>query len=63
MVVRIVVATEGTQGTLILYGTNLPMSAVRILHVVPYYEHAWAYGGSLAPRRHSRAGWPAADTT
>ncbi|MGB2717612.1 MAG: glycosyltransferase [Vicinamibacterales bacterium] len=21
------------------------MSALRILHVVPYYEHAWAYGG------------------
>jgi glycosyltransferase involved in cell wall biosynthesis len=30
---------------LILYGTNSPMSALRILHVVPYYEHAWAYGG------------------
>jgi glycosyltransferase involved in cell wall biosynthesis len=22
-----------------------PVSALRILHVVPYYEHAWAYGG------------------
>ena len=21
------------------------MSPLRILHVVPYYEHAWAYGG------------------
>jgi glycosyltransferase involved in cell wall biosynthesis len=45
MVVRIVVATECTHGTLILYGTNSPMSALRLLHVVPYYEHAWAYGG------------------
>jgi glycosyltransferase involved in cell wall biosynthesis len=31
-------------GTLILYGTT-PMSSLRILHVVPYFEGAWAYGG------------------
>jgi glycosyltransferase involved in cell wall biosynthesis len=32
-------------GTLILYGTPGRMSLLRILHVVPYYEQAWAYGG------------------
>jgi hypothetical protein len=52
MVVRIVVATEGTQGTLILYGTTLPMSALRILHVV--LRARVAYGGiprvATAPR-------------
>jgi glycosyltransferase involved in cell wall biosynthesis len=32
-------------GTLILYGTPGRMSSLRILHVVPYYEQAWAYGG------------------
>jgi glycosyltransferase involved in cell wall biosynthesis len=32
-------------GTLILYGTLAHMSSLRILHVVPYYEQAWAYGG------------------
>jgi glycosyltransferase involved in cell wall biosynthesis len=30
---------------LILYGTGCVMSSLRILHVVPYFEHAWAYGG------------------
>src|SRR5688572_30331410 len=31
--------------TLILYGTLGRMSSLRLLHVVPYYEQAWAYGG------------------
>jgi glycosyltransferase involved in cell wall biosynthesis len=33
------------RGTLILYGTDLHMPALRVLHVVPYFEDAWAYGG------------------
>src|SRR5262249_23881140 len=31
--------------TLLLYGTGSHMTSLRILHVVPYYQLAWAYGG------------------